>query len=395
MSKNHSFALSVQEEICTGCGLCAENCIYGAIQMHEYPEIDPYACRLCGNCVSQCPSEALILQKPEKKETNRHHPQTRGIWVFAEVEGQALATVTKELTGKATELSGKLRQPVEAVLIGEKVGRFSSELISYGADHVHIIENPCFASFTEEDYAHVLHLLFEKYHPEILLVGATNRGRGMSARLAAMLRTGLTADCTDLDIDPSTLLLLQVRPAFGGNLIATIITPDRRPQIASVRPGVMKMPDPDPARRGEVVIHDFSTFRRESRIRIIRETPTTGKKISLNDCRIIIGIGRGVKKEKYVVRLKQWAASIGAIVAGSRAAVEDGHIEAEMQIGQTGHTIAPELYIAIGISGQIQHTAAIRGARHIIAINPDRTAPIFQIADYGWNISVEKFLSLI
>lgn len=229
MNNNHSFALSVQEEICTGCGLCVGNCIYGAIQMHEYPEIDPYACRLCGSCVSQCPSGALVLQEPEKKETDRLHPLTKGIWVFAEIEGQALASVTKELIGKASGLSQKLGQPVEAVLIGKRVGRFSSELISYGADHVHIIENPCFASFTEEDYARALLLLFEKYHPEILLVGVTNRGRGMSARLAAMLRTGLTSDCTDLDIDPDTLLLQQVRPAFGGNLIATIVTPDRRP----------------------------------------------------------------------------------------------------------------------------------------------------------------------
>ena len=202
----------------------------------------------------------------------------------------------------------------------------------------------------------------------------------------------MTADCTELDIDSETGLLQQIRPAFGGNLMATIATPVHRPQMASVRPGVMKAREADNALKGEWIRHDFSNFKCDNRIRLLDEVLDMSGGDSLGNSRIVVGIGRGVKKKETVERICQWAKQWGAAVAGSRAAVEAGLIDAHLQVGQTGQTIAPDLYIAIGISGQIQHTAGIAGAKRIVAINPDKTAPIFNVADYGWAVPVEEAL---
>lgn len=297
------------------------------------------------------------------------------------------------MLGKAVELSASLKQDVEAILIGHQVGEVAPQLIAHGPQRVHLIDAAPFASFIEENYARAVVELVKQHHPDILLVGATPRGRGLSARIAALLQTGLTADCTQLEIDPETRLLHQIRPAFGGNLMATILTPHCRPQMASVRPGIMKALPADESLTGEIIRHDCSGFCPDTRIRLTREVleETTGD--SLGNSRIIIGVGRGVKTPALVERIQRWAAQIGAVVAGSRAAVEAGLIEAHKQVGQTGHTIAPDLYIAIGISGQIQHTAAITGAKKIIAINPDCNAPIFHVADYGWVTTAEEALS--
>ena len=393
MNNDTSFALRVLKERCTGCGLCADTCAYNAIKFADVPEIDSYACRLCGSCVQACPAGALQISEPETGKTAVPQEETKGIWVLAEVEDGCLAPVARELLGKAVVLSEKLHHDVEAVLIGGNVSACASELIAYGARRVRIVEHESLAAFIEENYARELVRLVRECRPEILLVGATPRGRGLSARMAALLQTGLTADCTELDIDSDTGLLLQIRPAFGGNLMATIKTPAHRPQMASVRPGVMKASEPDYSRSGEVVYADVSKVSSDRRIRLIRETVEACCGDSLGNSRIVVGIGRGVKSLDMVNRISEWAARFGAVVAGSRAAVEAGLIDAHMQVGQTGHTISPDLYIAIGISGQIQHTAALAGAKKIIAINPDRTAPIFGIADYGWAVSAEEALS--
>lgn len=222
MSKNTPFALQVQKEICTSCGVCAEACTYNAINFSDFPEIDPYACRLCGNCVQACPSGALLMNTSKKQKDLSVASDTNGIWVLAETENNELSSVTKELLGKANELSSKLGQTVEAILIGSQVTSLASELIAYGAKRVHLVDDNMFASFIEEDYAQVVVEVCHKYHPDILLVGATPSGRGLSARIAALLQTGLTADCTELEIDTKSKLLHQIRPAFGGNLMAMI-----------------------------------------------------------------------------------------------------------------------------------------------------------------------------
>lgn len=393
MSKNKSFALQLQENLCTGCNLCVETCPYSAIKFDDYPQIDPYACRLCGACVQACPSGALNLDIPVRNVKGDTASVARGIWVLAEVKDKELASVTKELLGKANMLSDKLGQEVEAVLVGSEVASLAPELIAYGAKRVHLIESNCLADFIEENYARAVVQLCKNLHPEILLVGATPGGRGLSARIAAMLQTGLTADCTELEIDGESKLLHQIRPAFGGNLMATIVTPECRPQMASVRPGIMKALDCNWSRQGEIIRHELDSFTKDERVTVIakaiEESCTT---LWINN-RIIVGVGRGIKNKDVLERIQAWAKTIGAVVTGSRAAVETGLVDASMQVGQTGHTIAPDVYIAIGISGQIQHTAAIMGAKKIVAINPDSTAPIFNIADYGWVCSAEEALS--
>lgn len=387
-----SFALQVRKDQCIGCGMCVDACAYGAIRMAEYPEIDPYKCRLCGSCVQACPSEALALNEPET-QTQISDGTSKGIWVLAETEADGtLSAVTKELLGKAAVLAEKLHQDVEALLIGSESDAAVSSLAAYGAQRIHLAGHPSLASFIEENYARAAVQVIRECRPDILLVGATPRGRGLSARIAALLQTGLTADCTELDIDAETGLLQQIRPAFGGNLMATIATPAHRPQMASVRPGVMKAREADPALKGECIRHDLSDFKCEDRIRLLDEVLETAGGDSLGNSRIVVGVGRGVKKKETVERICQWAKRLGAAVAGSRAAVEAGLIDAHLQVGQTGQTIAPDLYIAIGISGQIQHTAGIAGAKRIIAINPDKTAPIFNVADYGWAVPVEEAL---
>lgn len=387
-----SFALQVREDQCIGCGMCVDACAYGAIRMAEYPEIDPYKCRLCGSCVQACPSEALALNEPET-QTQISGGTSKGIWVLAETEADGtLSAVTKELLGKAAVLAEKLHQDVEALLIGSESDAAVSSLAAYGAQRIHLAGHPSLASFIEENYARAAVQVIRECRPDILLVGATPRGRGLSARIAALLQTGLTADCTELDIDSETGLLQQIRPAFGGNLMATIATPVHRPQMASVRPGVMKAREADNALKGEWIRHDFSNFKCDNRIRLLDEVLDMSGGDSLGNSRIVVGIGRGVKKKETVERICQWAKQWGAAVAGSRAAVEAGLIDAHLQVGQTGQTIAPDLYIAIGISGQIQHTAGIAGAKRIIAINPDKTAPIFNVADYGWAVPVEEAL---
>lgn len=392
MNLNKSeFPLQVNTERCTACGLCTASCAYQAITLDDFPVIDPHACRLCGTCVQECPSEALSICEPESRQAVSEDTVPE-IWVLAEQNKGEIAAVTFELLGVARQLAADAHMRVAALLIGNGLEHLSGQLIASGADAVHLVEHKELEHFIEENYARVACDLITKEKPNILLVGATPRGRGLSARLAALLRTGLTADCTALRIDPESGLLQQVRPAFGGNLMATIVTPHHRPQMASVRPGVMKALQPDPSRKGETIRHDDYPYLSDKRITLLHEEHESGNSADLNQSRVVVGIGKGVKSQEMVAEIEAWAAKMGAAVAGSRAAVEANLIDASRQVGQTGQTISPDLYIAIGISGQIQHTAAITGAKRIIAINPDRNAPIFRLADFGWVAPVEEAL---
>lgn len=299
MAIKDTFALQLRRDACTQCGICADSCPFGAIQFNEYPEVDPYSCRLCGTCVQACPAEAWDMQEAVTPVA-QSAVSAKGIWVLAETEGDELAPVTRELLGKATELGEKLGQMPEVVLAGNKLQRFVPELESYGACRIHLLESEKLEAFVEENYAEVVAQLVRELQPEILLVGATPKGRGLSARLAALLQTGLTADCTQLDIDADTLLLHQIRPAFGGNLMATITTPNHRPQMASVRPGIMKALQPDCAKKAEVIAHDLSSFVPDGRVRLLSEMEETIGGESLSDSKVIVGIGRGVKKHETV-----------------------------------------------------------------------------------------------
>lgn len=392
MNSNKTFfPLQINTTLCTSCGICAETCLYQAIQINDSPQINPNICRLCGSCIENCPSNAIFIQENKNKQDKKQQTKAE-IWIIVEHHNGQIAEITYELLGIAHKLAQQSNMSVSALLMGYRLEGLTANLFAYGADTVHMVDRIGLEHFIEENYAKVAHDLIHESQPDILLVGATTRGRGLSARLAALLNTGLTADCTELQIDAENKILQQIRPAFGGNLMATIVTPHNRPQMASVRPGVMHALEADKLRCGEIIRHEDYKFTPDERVSIIHEDKKEEYTCSLNQSRVIIGIGRGVKNKKTVEEIESWATRIGAAVAGSRAAVEANLIDASKQVGQTGHTIAPDLYVAIGISGQIQHTAAITGAKKIIAINPDINAPIFRIADYGWVAPVEEAL---
>ena len=323
MKESEQFPLRVSIESCIGCGACADACAYNAIRLTEaYPEIDPYNCRLCGSCVEACPSEALRI---EQRTPRREAESAKGIWVLVEVEQGKITAVTKELLGKAVQLAEKRQQPVEALLIGYGVEALAMQLASFGADHVHVVDDARFSAFIEEEHAEAAIEVIRQMQPEILLVGATSNGRGVAARIAARLHTGLTADCTDLDIDAKSGLLHQIRPAFGGNLMATIVTPYHRPQMASVRPGVMKALEPRKTLKPiRITRHDDMLGKYEKRTFLLSEAQEDAPSFSLNNSRIVIGVGRGVKSKDTLKAIHLWAKSLGAAIGGSRAAVEAG-----------------------------------------------------------------------
>ena len=323
------------------------------------------------------------------------------VFVYCEIEEGIIADVSLELLTKGRTLATELGVKLEAIVLGSDLKGVEKQVFPYGVDVLWLGDDKRLAPYTTLPHTSILVNLFKQEKPQIAFMGASSIGRDLGPRVSSALHSGLTADCTSLEIGDYEdkknnkiyhNLLYQIRPAFGGNIVATIVNPDCRPQMASVRPGIMSPLQYNPSFTGEIVRHDLSTFKKDGRIRVLQEIIQATSGESLGNSKIIIGIGRGVKNTETVDKIRCWAKKLGALVAGSRAAVEAGLIDARMQVGQTGHTISPDLYIAIGISGQIQHTAAITGAKKIIAINPDRTAPIFNVADYGFVSPIEDIL---
>lgn len=387
-----SFPITLNKAECLQCGACEPACAYQALHMEEdYPAIDPDACQLCNGCIDACPVGALILEERPACERECPMPQTsQEIWVLAERQQGAVASVVYELLGAARQLAAD-RKTVSAILIGSNCRAYASSLFRAGADRVYLAEHPLLTAPVEDNHADVLAALSRQHRPEIILIGATHFGRGVSARTAALLNTGLTADCTELSIDPQTGHLLQRRPAFGGNLLATIETPYHRPQMASVRPGVMRAVVVASSSSGQLIECDLSEVKISNRVELLDEHLQT-ESASIAEASVLVAGGRGMQNEKNTRLLFELADALGGTVAASRAAVEAGWLPYERQVGQTGKTVAPRLYIACGISGQIQHTAAIEGAQTIIAINNDPDAAIFQYADYGMIGDVAELL---
>jgi electron transfer flavoprotein alpha subunit len=313
------------------------------------------------------------------------------VWIYAEVQDGTIQDVSLELCGKARWLADKLSVRVGATLLGDGVEKIAPTLISYGVDNVYLVENKSLADFRTDPYAHILVELIKKHRPQIVLYGATNQGRDLSPRVASTTRSGLTADCTDLDISDVTEksgevhknLLLQIRPAFGGNIVATIVNYDQWPQMATVREGVMPLRTPDSVRKGNLVresipLTDQTLFAVEVIKREIEK-----RKLNLKGARVIVAGGAGVGSKENFDLIFELAGTFGGAVGASRAAVDNGYIGNEHQIGQTGTTVRPALYIACGISGAIQHRAGMDDSAKIIAINTDKDAPIFSVAHYG------------
>jgi len=313
------------------------------------------------------------------------------VWVFAEQEDGVLSDVPLELLGKARELADKLSVPVACLLLGAGAAALSEPLIAHGADKVYHVDDPRLGHYQATPYRKVICRLIEKHTPQIVLYGATPIGRDLAPTVASATRCGLTADCTDLQIGDHTEpnsdqkhenLLLQIRPAFGGNIIATIVNFDRWPQMATVREGVMQMPAPDKARSGQVVTCQADLADDDLPLDIV-ETHRQERKVNLKAARIIVAGGAGVGSRENFKQLWDLSHCLGAAVAGSRAAVDLGFIDHDHQVGQTGTTVRPALYIACGISGAVQHRAGMAESGKIVAINTDRSAPIFSVAHYG------------
>jgi electron transfer flavoprotein alpha subunit len=372
----------VNKEKCTGCESCLASCPFDAIEMTEGRALINEYCQSCRACLETCPEGAIFETEDEAPKDEAQLAEYRGVWVFAEQREGKVAPVAYELLGAGRSLADALRVELSAVLLGASEAQ-ARGLISHGADRVHHCADPSLEHFNDESYAGALVSLIEKHKPEVVLAGATPIGRSFLPRVAARLWAGLTADCTGLDVDleDGRRDLLQTRPAFGGNIMATIACPGRRPQIATVRPRVMKPLPRDDSRSGEIVKEELVLPpARTSVLEVVKEVAESA--VNLQEAEVIVSGGRGVG-EKGFAMLKELADLLGGSVGASRAAVDEGWIPYRHQVGQTGKTVCPRIYIACGISGAVQHLVGMQSSDIIIAVNKNPEAPIFTVATYG------------
>ncbi|MGB9715529.1 MAG: FAD-binding protein [Thermodesulfovibrionales bacterium] len=367
---------------CKGCEECLASCPYDAIEMREGKAFINEYCNFCKTCISVCPEGAI--EEIEEVSANLYLSSItdyKGVWVFAEQREGKIASVSFELLGIGRKLADDLSVELSAVLFGGSE-KEAGELIKWGADKVYFCGDPIFEKFNDEPYAKLLSSIIETYKPEVVIAGATPIGRSFIPRVAARIGTGLTADCTSLLIDKETRNLLQVRPAFGGNIMATILCPNHRPQMATVRPRMMKRGEYKEDRKGEIIHLKADGIISKTRvIDTIKEVSDTA--VNLQDADIIVSGGRGLGNAKGFALLKELAELLGGTIGASRAAVDEGWISYRHQIGQTGKTVCPKIYIACGISGAIQHLVGMQSSDIIIAINKNPEAPIFNIANFG------------
>ena len=313
---------------------------------------------------------------------NVKEARTGEVWVVVEHEGGRAAPVSWELVGEARALAGALGTRPAAVILGAGENDLARQALSYGAEVAYIADQPQLDPYTTDPHCQALVALAAKHQPQIILLGATTRGRDLASAAATELKTGLTADCTALDIDTEKKLLRQTRPAFGGNIMATIITPNHQPQMATVRPGVFPLPEAGEAAKGEIITAKLS-LKATAAVKRLQLIPNEVEEISLQGAQVIVAGGRGLKAARNFALLEELAAELGGVVAASRGAVDAGWISSQRQVGQTGQTVRPVLYFAVGISGAIQHLAGMQHSDVIVAINNDPDAAIFDVADYG------------
>jgi electron transfer flavoprotein alpha subunit len=361
--------------------MCVTACPFGAIEMRDGKAFITEACTMCGACIEVCEFKAIERIDEEAAPTTDLSAY-KGVWVFAEQHKGGIASVTLELLGEGRKLADKKKTKLSAVFIGHGIRDKVKDLIAHGADIVYVANDAVLKDFNDDAYAAILTLLAKQHKPEIILAGATAIGRSFFPKVASALGTGLTADCTMLDIDAETGNLHQTRPAFGGNIMATIVTPNHRPQMATVRHKVMKPAPRDDSRIGDIIDIKY-TQSGDLRTRVIKTVEALGETVNICEADIIVAGGRGLGSAANFRLIEALAKVLGGAVAATRGAVDEGWIPYPHQVGQTGKTVCPKLYIACGISGAIQHVAGMQSSEVIVAINRDPDAPIFNVATYG------------
>lgn len=386
-------AIRIDKELCVGCGACLKACMYDAIDMLDRKAVLNNCCIHCGACVETCKFKAILSSDGDTPKADLS--AYSGVLVFAETRDQGISKVALELLGCGRALADAKKTGLHAVLLDESVESLIPSLFSHGADVVHIVEDKQLNEYRTGPFCRILTTVIRDIMPEIVLIGATITGRDLAPRVANRLRTGLTADCTGLAIEEGSGLLLQTRPAFGGNVMATIVCPNHRPQMSTVRPGVMKPLAADHSRKGEVKRHRVGIKEIDLRVIVKEAVKETVRKVDLSEAEIIVSGGRGVGSAENFEIIRKLAESIGGQVGASRAAVDAGWIAHEHQVGQTGKSVSPKLYIACGISGAIQHLAGISGADFIVGINRDENAPILKAADIGIVGDLHKVVPLL
>ncbi len=376
-------SIIVRQEKCTGCETCVDSCPFDAIEMREGRAVINEYCNACMACLPVCPEGAIIETESgiQKAASATKFADYKDVLVFAEQREGKTAHVSYELLGAGRRLADELGSGLLAALLGADESE-ARELVRWGADRVYLCSDPVFEKFNDDTYAGALLGIIEEHKPSIVLAGATPVGRSFIPRVAARLHTGLTADCTSLEIDSESGNLVQIRPAFGGNIMASILCPDYRPQMATVRPRVMKRGRYDADRTGEVININFNNP--ASRTKVIETVKEVSEiSVNLHEADIIVSGGRGAAGEKGFKILQELAEAIGGSVGASRAAVDEGWIPYSHQVGQTGKTVNPRIYFACGISGAVQHLVGMQSSDIIIAVNKNPEAPIFSVATYG------------
>jgi electron transfer flavoprotein alpha subunit len=376
--------IKVDLEKCIGCSLCVRSCAVDAIKIIDKKAvIDEAKCTLCAACVEACKKYNAITITKERSAHAGSIDEYRNVAVFIEQRDGAIAGVSYEMLGEGRKLADALGEKLLAVFPGYEMQKQSEELIKFGADKVFYFDSEECSNFQDDTYAELVTQFIEKEKPSIVLAGATAIGRSFIPKVAARVYGGLTADCTKLEVDTERRLLLGTRPAFGGNLMATIICPDHRPQIATVRHKVMKAAVRDDRRNGELIVHKVEKDNIQERTKLIDIVKEIESTVNITEADIVVSGGRGLMKPDNFGLLRELAEVLGGAVGASRAAVDAGWIPYSHQVGQTGKTVCPKLYIACGISGSVQHMAGMQSADYIIAINKDADADIFQVANLG------------
>ncbi|WP_425801706.1 FAD-binding protein [Desulfitobacterium sp. Sab5] len=398
-------AVIVDKAKCIGCGACTMECPFEALDIIDgVAVVDPAKCKDCTKCTKICPADALSMPErakkaPEKaaqpnqaasaeeKKASKAQPaaegEASGVWVIVEYINGNISQVSWELLGEGRKLADALGTELCAIVTGYQVDHVVTEAFAYGAEKVYVVDNPILKDYRTEPYADAIVDLSRKYKPEIILCGATSMGRDVFPAVATQLQTGLTADCTVLEIDPETRLFKMTRPAFGGNIMATIQCRTHRPQMSTVRPRVMAMPERVEGREGIIVREEVALNEADYRTKVVEFIAATAKSAFLDKAEIIVAVGLGIGSQKNMVIAEELADAIGGTIAGTRGAVESGWLSHDQQVGQTGVTVRPKVYIALGISGAIQHLVGMQTSDYIIAVNSDPEAAIFTVANYG------------